>query len=70
MTVRLTHNRVHADDCRDPDASPCLVGHIDRTLTLDGPLSEEQRSRLLAIADRCPVHRTLTGEIRVTTRIV
>jgi len=70
VTVRLTHNRVHADDCRDPDASPCLVGHIDRTLTLDGPLSEEQRSRLLAIAERCPVHRTLTGEIRVTTRII
>jgi putative redox protein len=70
VAVRLTHNRVHADDCRDSDASPCLVGHIDRTLTLEGPLSEEQRSRLLAIADRCPVHRTLTGEIRVTTRIV
>jgi putative redox protein len=69
VTVEVHHDRVHADDCRDPEAHPCVVDHIDRTLTLDGPLSDEQRARLAALADRCPVHRTLTGEIRVATRL-
>lgn len=69
VSVQLHHNRVHADDCRDPEAHPCVVDHIDRTLTLEGPLTDQQRARLLAIAQRCPVHRTLTGEIRVTTQL-
>ena len=69
MTVQLHHDRVHADDCRDPEADPCVVDHIDRTLTLDGPLTDVQRVRLLALAGRCPVHRPLTGEIRVATQL-
>lgn len=69
VSVRLSHERVHADDCRDPDARPCMVDHVDRTLELHGSLDDDQRSRLLAIAERCPVHRTLTGEIRVTTAL-
>jgi uncharacterized OsmC-like protein/pimeloyl-ACP methyl ester carboxylesterase len=68
VTVQLEHDRVHADDCRDPDAHPCVVDHINRTLRVDGPLTDDQRARLLSLADRCPVHRTLTGEIRVNTR--
>ena len=69
VTVQLHHDRVHADDCRDPEAHPCVVDHIDRTLILEGPLTDEQRARLLALAERCPVHRTLTGEIRVATQL-
>lgn len=69
VAVRLEHDRVHADDCRDVEADPCVVDHIDRIIRLDGGLSGEQRARLLALAERCPVHRTLTGEIRVATRL-
>ena len=69
VTVRLEHDRVHADDCRDPETHPCVVDHIDRTIRLDGRLTAEQQARLLALAERCPVHRTLTGEIRVATRL-
>lgn len=67
VAVRLAHGRIHAEDCADPEAKPCIVDHIDRALSLEGPLTEEQRSALLHIAERCPVHRTLSGEIRVTT---
>lgn len=67
VAVRLSHERVHADDCADPETKPCVVDRIDRGLTLDGALTADQRSTLLDIAGRCPVHRTLTGEIRVTT---
>jgi putative redox protein len=69
VTVRLEHDRVHAEDCRDPKAHPCVVDHIDRAIRLDGRLTREQRARLLALAERCPVHRTLAGEIRVATRL-
>jgi putative redox protein len=70
VDVRLTHQRIHADDCRGALRTPCTVDHIERVLELSGPLSDEQRARLLAIAERCPVHRTLTGEIRVTTSLL
>ncbi len=69
VTVHLTHDRVHGDDCRDPEAKPCLIDHIERTLTLVGPLTDEQRTQLVSIAERCPVHRTLTGDIRITTQL-
>jgi putative redox protein len=69
VSVQLTHNRVHADNCREQIRNPCTVAHIDRTLELTGLLTEQQRARLLTIAERCPVHRTLTGEIRVATRL-
>jgi putative redox protein len=69
VTVRLEHDRVHATDCRDPEAHPCVIDHIDRTIRLDGRLTAEQQARLLALAERCPVHRTLTGEVRVATRL-
>lgn len=70
ILVRLSHDRRHDQDCADPRATPCAVGHIDRTLELTGPLTAEQLSRLLMIADRCPVHRTLTGQIRVANHLV
>lgn len=70
VSVRLSHRRSHAEDCTDPLGKPCTVDHIDRQIDLTGPLDEEQRARLLEIADRCPVHRTLTGEIRVSTTAI
>lgn len=67
VAVRLAHGRIHAEDCADPEGKPCIVDQIDRALIVDGPLTDAQRSALLHIAESCPVHRTLTGEIRVTT---
>jgi putative redox protein len=67
--VRLKHDKVHVDDCAACEAKDHKVDQIDRQIVLDGPLSEEQRQRLLQIADRCPVHRTLTSQVRINTRL-
>jgi len=67
--VRLRHEKVHAEDCRRCDAHDSAVDRISRELELVGPLDEDQRRRLAQIADRCPVHRTLHGEIVVETRL-
>ena len=66
-TVRLRHERVHATDCAGCETPTSLLDHIQRELTLDGDLSDEQRARLLAIAERCPVHRTLRAGALVST---
>lgn len=68
--VRLRHSRVHAADCVHCDESAARLERIERDLELSGPLSEEQRARLLAIADRCPVHRTLTSHVDIVTRLL
>ena len=70
VSVQLTHDRVHSDDCHDPTAKPCMVDTIERTITLTGPLSDDQRNRLLEIAEKCPVHRTLVGDLHVSTKLV
>ncbi len=69
VTVRLHHERVHSADCADCDEKPARIDRIDRTLELTGDLDDAQRQRLLEIADRCPVHRTLIGEVRIETRL-
>ena len=69
VSVRLRHSKIHAADCESCETSEGLLDHIDRDLELVGPLSEEQRARLLAIANKCPVHRTLTSEIDIQTRL-
>lgn len=69
MKVTLTHQRTHAEDCEDPSKSPCRVEIIDRVIEVTGDLSEAERTKLHEIADKCPVHRTLTGDLRVTTRM-
>jgi putative redox protein len=69
VTVRLSHSRVHADDCAVCDAEEAMLTVIDRELEFDGPLSGEQRERLLAIANRCPVHLTLTSRIDIRTTV-
>jgi putative redox protein len=69
VTVRLRHSRVHAADCESCETKVGMLDVVDRELELTGPLDEEQRSRLLEIANKCPVHRTLTSEIHIRTRL-
>jgi putative redox protein len=65
--VRLEHRKLHAADCADCETRDGRIDEITRAITLAGPLDPEQRARLLEIADKCPVHRTLTGEVKIRT---
>jgi len=65
VEVRLRHSRIHAEDCEVCETRRGSVDRIERQISLSGQLSEEQRGRLLEIAARCPVHRTLTSEISI-----
>ncbi len=69
VTVRLRHSKIHAADCESCETQEGLLDRIERVVELRGPLDEEQRARLLEIANRCPVHRTLTSEIDIRTRL-
>lgn len=70
VAVRLTHDRVHADDCAECESESGSVDVIDRELFIEGDLTDEQRARLLEIADKCPVHRTLHNEIHISTELM
>jgi uncharacterized OsmC-like protein/alpha/beta superfamily hydrolase len=65
--VRLRHEKIYAKDCAECETSEGKIDHIDRAITFEGNLSPEQRQRLLEIADKCPVHRTLESEVRIHT---
>lgn len=69
VTVRLRHEKVHAEDCKACDSGKGAVDRIEREIELTGALTAEQRQRLAEIAERCPVHRTLHGEIQLETRL-
>jgi uncharacterized OsmC-like protein/alpha/beta superfamily hydrolase len=69
VVVRLSHQKVHAEDCRDCDDNDRRLDLFVRELELRGALDETQRQRLLEIAERCPVHRTLTAGVRVETTL-
>jgi uncharacterized OsmC-like protein/pimeloyl-ACP methyl ester carboxylesterase len=69
VVVRLSHHKVHADDCRDCAEKDLQIDSFERELELLGELDEAERQRLLEIAGRCPVHRTLTREIRIETAL-
>lgn len=70
VTVRLRHAKIHASDCSDCDTKEGKVDRIEREIVLSGPLTAEQRAALLVIADKCPVHRTLTSEINIKTQLM
>jgi len=70
VTVRLRHSRIHAEDCADCETKQGMLDRIEREIALSGALSDEQHAKLLEIADRCPVHRTLTSEISIRTSLV
>jgi putative redox protein len=69
VKVRLQHYRIHADDCRDCETKQGFLDRIDRKIELVGNLNETEKKRLLEIAERCPVHRTLTSEIDIRTSL-
>ena len=66
-SVTLSHSKIHAQDCEECETKEGKIDRIERVLTLDGELSDEQRARLVEIADKCPVHRTLTSEVSIRT---
>jgi putative redox protein len=70
VTVRLRHSRIHAEDCADCETKAGMLDRIERELAVAGELNEEQRNKLLEIAGKCPVHRTLTSEIDIRTTLV
>ena len=67
VSVRLSHKKIHAADCETCETKEGMLDRIDRAITFEGALDAEQRKRLLEIADKCPVHRTLTAEIDIRT---
>ena len=69
VRVTLRHSRIHAKDCADCETSNGWVDNIDRDVELSGDLDDSQRQRLLHIAERCPVHQTLTSEVHIATSL-
>jgi putative redox protein len=70
VRVRLRHTRIHAEDCADCETKERMLDRIQSQVEVVGVLSEEQRTRLLEIAERCPVHRTLTSQVDIRTELV
>lgn len=70
VAVNLRHSKIHASDCAECGTREGILDRIELDLHLSGSLTNEQRSKLLEIANKCPVHRTLTSEIVITTRAV
>jgi uncharacterized OsmC-like protein len=70
VTVNLRHSKIHASDCAECETKEGILDHIERDIHFSGRLTAEQRSKLLEIANKCPVHRTLTSEIDIKTRAV
>ncbi len=66
-SVRLRHGKIYATDCAECETKEGMLDRIERVITLEGDLTAEQRARLMEIADKCPVHRTLTSEIDIRT---
>jgi putative redox protein len=69
VTVTLQHEKIHAEDCAECETKEGRIDRIARSLTLEGSLDEAQQAKLLEIADKCPVHRTLEGEVLVETKL-
>jgi uncharacterized OsmC-like protein/alpha/beta superfamily hydrolase len=69
VTAHLKHERIHAQDCADCETREGMLDQIERRLEFEGALDGAARQRLLEIADQCPVHRTLTSEVKIRTRL-
>jgi putative redox protein len=67
VTVTLKHSKIYAQDCAECETKSGMLDQIDRLIAMEGPLDAEQRKKLMEIADKCPVHRTLTSEIHIVT---
>jgi len=70
ITVSLRHSRIHAADCEDCETKEGKIDRIELDVQLTGSLTAEQRKKLMEIAERCPVHQTLTSEINIKTRAI
>src|ERR1700680_1515020 len=70
VEVHLRHSKIHAIDCAECETKEGMLDRIERDIHFTGPLTDEQRSKLMEIANKCPVHRTLTSEIEIKTRAV
>jgi putative redox protein len=68
VTVAMRHSRIHAKDCADCDTKDGMLDHVDMDVQLTGDLTPEQRAKLIEIAAKCPVHRTLRSEINIKVR--
>jgi len=69
VTVTLRHSKIHAKDCEECETREGKLDQIERVIGIEGALDADQRKRLMEIADKCPVHRTLTSEIRIVTKV-
>jgi len=69
VTVSVRHDKIHAKDCEDCEQRDGRIDRFDRELRVEGDLTDEQLERIVEIADRCPVHRTLHGEVKVHTKL-
>lgn len=69
VIVTLKHEKIHVEDCIGCENINSKIDHIERLIELKGTLTQEQRTKLLEIADKCPVHRTLTSKIIITTKL-
>lgn len=65
VTTQLRHSRIHATDCAECETQEGKIDRIELDIELAGPLGDEQRTKLLEIARKCPVHRTLTSEMNI-----
>lgn len=61
--VKLSHSKIHAEDCEECETEKGEVDHIDTEITITGDLTQEERQKIFEIAEKCPVHKTITGEI-------
>jgi uncharacterized OsmC-like protein/fermentation-respiration switch protein FrsA (DUF1100 family) len=68
VTVTLAHSKIYAKDCAECETKEGMLDQIERVIKIEGAVDGDQRKRLMEIADKCPVHRTLTSEIRILTR--
>jgi putative redox protein len=69
IQVRLSHQKIHASDCAECQHKEGKIDHITRVIEIEGELSSEQRTRMLEIANKCPVHQTLTSATHITSML-
>ena len=67
VEISVRHDRIHAKDCEDCETEDGLLDHLSSEIGISGDLDDTQRQRMLEIADRCPVHRTLKAEIKISS---
>lgn len=70
VECRVTHRKIHAEDCQECESKSSKIDELAREIAIEGELDADQRQRMLEIADRCPVHRSLESEIRVTSTLI